>query len=79
MPPADTITSKGSTGLHWENMSYGREYVAYHIQEISELWVRRLLLAPPVSYVPYPKCTATLHWVRVVIIEIGLNLRPVVW
>jgi len=79
MPWAGTIMSNGSNGLHWENMSYGRDYFVYHIQEIGVLWVRRLLLAPPVSYVQFPKCTATLHWVRVVIIEICLNVRPVVW
>ena len=31
------------------------------------------------SYVQYPKCTANPHWVAVVIIEIWINLPPVLW
>jgi len=57
-------------------MWYDREYVMHHIWEIGVLRVRCLLLTPPVGYVRYPKCTAHLHWVGVVIIEIWINLPP---
>ena len=50
-----------------------------HIGEIGILWVCFLLLVPPVGYVQNPKCTANLHWVGVVIIEIWINLPPVKW
>jgi hypothetical protein len=40
--------------------------------------VRFLLLTPPVGYVQYPKCTAKLYWIGVVIIEIWIDLPPVV-
>jgi hypothetical protein len=36
-----------------------------------------LLLAPPIGYVRYPKCTANLHWVGVLILEIWINLSSV--
>jgi hypothetical protein len=42
-------------------MGYDREYVTGHIGEIGLLSVRFLLLAPPLGYVQYPKCTANLH------------------
>jgi len=48
-----------------------------HVGKIGILWVRFILLTPPVSYVQQPKCTANLHWIAVVIIEIGFNLPPV--
>jgi len=68
---------QGKTGLHSDTMWYEREYVARHIGEIGVLWVRFLLLSPPVGYVRYPKCTANLHWVWVVILEIWIDLPPV--
>jgi len=58
-------------------MRYAGEYVARHIGEISVFLVRFFLLSPPISYVRYPKCTANLYWVRVVIIEIWIDLSPV--
>jgi len=60
-------------------MWYDRDYVACRIGEIGVLSVRFLMLARPIGYVRYPKCTANLHWVRVVIIEIWIDLSPVVW
>jgi len=56
---------------------YDVEYALCHTGEISVLWVRFLLLRPPVSYVRYPKCTANLHLVGVVTIEIWIDLPPV--
>jgi len=79
LPPADNILPKLQTGLHSDTMWYDREYVARHIGEISVLWVLFLLLPPPVRSVRYPKCTANLHCVAVVIIEIWINLPPVLW
>jgi len=46
---------------------------------ISACFVRFLLLTPPVGYVWWPKGTANLQWVGVVIIEISINLPPVLW
>jgi hypothetical protein len=60
-------------------MWYDAEYVTRHIGEIGVLGVRFFLFMPPVGYVQYPECTAKLHWVGVVIIEIGIDLPPVVW
>jgi hypothetical protein len=58
-------------------MSYDGEYVARHIGKISVLGVRFLLLMPPVGHIQYSKCSANLHWIRVVVIEIWINLPPV--
>jgi len=77
LPPADNISAKGKSGFHSDTMKYDREYVARNIGEISVLWVRFLLLVPPIGYVRLPKCTANIHWVRVVIIEIWIDLSPV--
>jgi len=77
LPPADIISAKGNTGLHSDTMWYDWEYGVRHIGEIGVLWVCFLLLTPPVGYVRYPKCTAKLHWVGVVIIEVWINLPPV--
>ena len=62
----------------WHAMWYDRKYVARHIGEIGGLWVRFLLPPPPVGYVRYLQCAATLHSVGVVINEIWINLPPVV-
>jgi len=78
-PPANNISAKGKTGLHSDTMWYDREYVARHIGEIGVLWVRFLLLEPSIGHVRYPKCTANLHWVGVVIIDICINLSPGLW
>jgi hypothetical protein len=58
-------------------MWYYRQYVGRHSGEIGVLSVSLLLLSPPVSYVWYPKCTANLRWVGVVIIESEINFPPV--
>ena len=79
LPPAANITAKWSPGLDSVTMWYDGKYVPRHIGEISILWVRFILLAPPVSNVQWPRCTANLHWVGVVIIEIRINLPPVLW
>jgi len=79
LPPANHNSAKGKTGLHSDTMWYDREYVARHIGEIGVLWVRFLLLAPPIGYVRYPTCTANLHSIGVVIIEIWMNVSPVLW
>jgi len=60
-------------------MWYDREYVACHIGEIGVLCVRFFLLAPAIGYVRYPNCTTNLHWAGVVLIEIWINLSPVLW
>jgi len=77
LPPADNIPPKGITGLHSNTMWYDREYVACHIGEISVIWVCILLLAPAVGYIRYPKCTANCHQIAVVIIEIWINMPPI--
>ena len=79
LPPANNILPKGDTGLHSDTMRYDRKYVLCDIGEISVLWVCFLLLAPPVGYVRYTKCTTNLHLVVVVIFEIWLNWPTVVW
>jgi len=79
MPPANNILAKGKTGLHSDILCYDREFVVPHIGQISILWVRVLLLGPPIGYVRYPQCTANLQWVGVVIIEIWINLSAVLW
>jgi hypothetical protein len=56
-----------------------RDYVASHIEEIGVLWVRFVLLAQPMGYIRYPECTANLQLVGMVIIEILINLSPVLW
>jgi hypothetical protein len=60
-------------------MWYDREYIVRHIGEIGILWVHFLLLMPPVSYVWYPKLTANLYWVGVVLSEIWINFLQVLW
>jgi len=72
LAPANIILTKGKDGLHCDTMWYDTEYVACHIGKIAVLWVRFLLLASPVSYVRYPKCTANLHWVREVILRLRI-------
>ena len=79
LPSAYNISDKRTTGLHYDTMWYDTEYVARHIGETSVLWVCCILLPSPVSNIGYPKCTANLHWVGVVIIEIWSNLPPVLW
>jgi len=78
-PAAHNISPKGKTGLYSDNMWYDREYVTCHMGEIGVLWVRFLLLGPPVCYVRNPKCTANLYWFGLLIIEIWINLSPVLW
>jgi len=79
LPPSNNISAKGKTGLQSDTMWYDREYVTSHIGEIGVFCVRFLPLSPTIGYVWYPKCTANLHWVRVVIIEICINLCSVLW
>jgi len=79
LPPADDVSPTGNTGLHTDTMWYDGEYVACHMAEIGTLWVRFLLMPPPVGYVQYPKCTVNLHWVGVVIIDILFNVPTIVW
>jgi len=79
LPLANTIGAKGKTGLQSNTMQNVRWYVACHIGEIGVLWVHFLLLAPTLGYVQYPMCSATHHWLGVVIIEIWINLSPVLW
>ena len=79
LPLADNNSAKGKTGLHSDTMWNDREYVARHIWEISVLWVGFLLPPPPPGYVRYPECIGNLHWIGVEIIEIWINLDPVLW
>jgi len=79
LPPANNVSSKGKTGLHSNTMRYDWEYVVCHIGEIGVLRVRFLLLSPLARDIRDPKCTANLYWVGVVIIEIRINLPPVLW
>ena len=74
LPPVDNISAKGNTDLHTVTIWYDRGYGMRHIGEISVLSVPILLMFPPVGYVRYPQCTANLHCIRVVIIEIWINL-----
>jgi hypothetical protein len=73
------MSGMGKTGHHFDTMWYDREHALWHIGEIGILSVRFLLLSPPVSYVWYPKCTTQLHCVGLVIIEIWIDLPPVLW
>jgi len=77
LPPAYNISATGKNGLHSGTMSYDSESVARHNAEIAELWMNFPLLMPPVGYVRYPKCTANLHWVGVVNIDIWIIILPV--
>ena len=79
LPLANNMSTKRSTGLHSDTMWYDREYVARHIGGNGVHWVHFLLLVSSISYVWYPKCNANLHWVGVIIIEIWINLSPVLW
>jgi len=79
LPPAGIISPKGKTALHSDTMWYDRENDLCHIGDIGVLWVQFLQLSPPVSHVWYSQCTANLHWVTVVIIEIRITLPSVVW
>jgi len=79
LPPADHISLNGKTSLDSNTMWYDREYVRCHIWVISILWVCFLSLAPPVCDICYPKRTADHHRVRVVIIQIWINLAPDLW
>jgi hypothetical protein len=78
-PPAANISAKGTTAIHCDIMWYDREYLACHIGEISVHWVRFVMLTPAVGYIQYPKCTANIHWVVVVVIEIWIYLPPGLW
>jgi hypothetical protein len=77
LPPVNHIWAKGKTGLHSDNMWSDSEYVVCYIGGIGVLWGCFLLMAPPIGYVRYPKCTACHHWVGVVINEIWINLSQV--
>jgi len=79
LPPAHIISPKGRTGLHSGTMWDDRDNIACHIGQIGILYVRFPLLAPPVGDIQYPKCITNLHWIRAVIIEIWINLPPVLW
>jgi hypothetical protein len=79
LPSADNISAKGKSGLHSDNMCCVREYVVCPIGEMGVLSMRVIRLSPPVGSVWYPKCSANLQWVRVVIIEIWIDLPPVIW
>jgi len=78
LPPADNILPTGRTGLRADTMWYDTDYVMCHIGEIGILWLLFLLLMPPASDIQRPKSTANLHGVEVVIINIWINLPPVV-
>jgi len=78
-PTADNISPKGNAGCHSNSIWYNGEYVVFHIGEMSVHWVCFLLLAPPGGDVSDPRGTANLHWVGVVILEIWINLPPVLW
>jgi len=56
-----------------------RSYFARHILEINVLRLGFLLLVLPVRTIWYQIFAANLHWVAVVIIEIWINLPPVLW
>jgi len=79
LPPANSISAEGKTGLHSNTMWYDREYVVQHIREIDVHWVHSSLFAPPIGYGRYPKCSTNLHWVGVVIIEIWIDLAHDLW
>ena len=49
LPPSNNISPKGYTGIHSRTIWYDREWIVWHIRELSELWLSFLLLAPPVS------------------------------
>jgi len=58
---------------------YEREYIVCHIGEIGILCVHCQQLAPPVGDIQYPKFTANLHQVEVVIIHVWSHFTPVLW
>jgi len=66
---ASTLTTCGMI----KNMSHATLERSAYFECVCSCW-RHF-----VGYVRYPKCTAKLHWVRVVIIEIWINLPPVPW
>jgi len=66
--PASTVTPCGII----ENMSHATLERSVYIECF-------VLLAPPVGDIQYPECTANLDWVGVEIIEIWINLPPVLW
>jgi len=77
LPPSNQIGPKWRTVLYSDTIWYDTDYVACHIGMISVHWVRFVLLAPPVGYVQFPTATANFYWVGVVVIEIWMNLHPV--
>jgi len=77
--PANIVSPNRKSRLHSDTMWYSREYVPYHIGKIGVLWVRLILLAPPVVDIRQPNFTAYLHAVGVVIIKISIHLPPVLW
>jgi len=79
VPLADNVLPKGKTCANSNTMWYDREYVLCHDIQIGVLWVCCLLFSPPVGNIQYPKCTPNLHWLRVVIIEIWIDLPTVLW
>jgi hypothetical protein len=78
-PPSNNISAKGQTHLYSDNMWYNGEYVASHIGEVGVLWVRFFLLGQQIGYDRNPQSTADLYLVRVVIIDIWINLSPFLW
>jgi hypothetical protein len=77
LTPANNLSTKEKTGDHSHTMAYERKYVDCHTAKIGILWVCFLLLVAAVGYVRYLKYTAHLQSVRVVIIDIWINLPPV--
>jgi len=64
---ASTPTPSGMV----ENMSRGTLFRSADFECIPSCW------PPPAGYIRQPKCTAELHWVRVLIIEIWIDLTCV--
>jgi len=79
LSPTKDISLEGKSGFQPDTMWYDREYAACHIGDIGVLWVRFILLPPPAGYVWDATCTANLHWVGVVVIQIWINWPPVLW
>jgi len=77
LPPANNISPMGKTNLHSNTMWYDSDCIVCHIREIGVQWVHFLMMSPPVGDIWYPKCTANLYGVGVIIIMSQITFAPV--
>jgi hypothetical protein len=77
LSPANIILPKGNTSLHSDTMWYISQDVARQIAKTDRRSVCFFLLVPPVSDIHEPQCTANFHLVDVILINIWINMPPV--